>query len=124
MKIPLSIVTVFALLILAAGACKKETISCIGFSSEFLANSKGLTLMEVKNNVEFLTLIGKIEIKKGSIEVKLLNPDEFAVYTSEVESPGIIHINRTFRSTTGFWKLSYQSIEGEGTIDLHLTNSK
>lgn len=117
-------ILVCAFLILFLSSCRKEEVSRVGFSSEFGTSSKGLTLMEVKNNVEFLTLIGKIEIKKGSIEVKLLNPDEFAVYTTEIESPGIIHINRTFRSTTGFWKLSYQSIEGEGTIDLHLTSNK
>lgn len=79
--------------------------------------------MEVRNNVEFLTLIGKIELKKGGIEVKLLGPDEFVAYFTEAEQPGIVQINRTFRASKGFWKLSYQSLEGEGTIDLHLTNS-
>lgn len=124
MKVPLYRIFVFALLISSAGSCKKESISSVGFHSEFIAHSKGLTLMEVRNNVEFLTLIGKIEIKKGRIEVKLLGPDEFAVYSLEVEQPEIIQINRTFGATKGFWKLSYQSMEGEGAINLYLTSSQ
>lgn len=117
-------ILICAFFILTLSSCRKDDTSSVGFRSEFVVNSKGLTLMEAKNNVEFLTLIGKIELKKGRIEVKLLGPDEFAVYSTEVEKPGIIQINRTFRATKGFWKLSYQSLEGEGTIDLHLTNSQ
>lgn len=113
-----------AISILTLSSCRKDDNSRVGFRSEFVVNSKGLTLMEVRNNVEFLTLMGKIELKKGRIEVKLLCPDEFAVYATAFETPGIIQINRTFRATAGYWKLSYQSINGEGNIDLHLTSNQ
>ncbi len=111
-----------ALLILTLSYCRKDDNPRVGFRSEFVVNSKGLTLMEVRNDAEFLTLMGKIELKKGRIEVKLLCPDEFAVYATSFETPGIIQINRTFRATAGYWKLSYQSMDGEGDIDLHLTS--
>jgi hypothetical protein len=104
-------------------SCQKDDTSRVGFRSEFIVKSKGLTLMEVRNNVEFLTLIGRIELTKGGIEVKLLDPDEFVAYSTKVEQPGIIQISKTFRSAKGFWSLRYQSLEGEGMIDLHLTNS-
>lgn len=115
-------ILICAFLIVTLSSCRKDDTSRVGFRSEFVINSKGLTLMETRNNVEFLNLIGKIELKKGRIEVKLLDPEEFAVYSTKVEQPGIFQINLNFRATRGFWKLSYKSIEGEGTIDLHLTN--
>ena len=91
-------ILVCAFLILFLSSCRKEEVSRVGFSSEFGTSSKGLTPMDIRNNVEFLTLIGKIEIKKGSIEVKLLGPDEFAVYSAEIEQPGIFQINKIGRA--------------------------
>lgn len=119
-KMKKNIVTLIVTLALVMWSCEKDIVVHTGFCSPIQKNSEGITILEVKSNIKYLNLTGKITLAEGEVEIKLLNPDNVAVYTLRLHSNENVSVYETFFTEPGFWKLKYKSIQGVGSIDLHL----
>ena len=82
--------------------------------------SQGLSIMAVNKVVVSVYLFGNVGIDEGEIEVELIDPDGFAVYTVKLCNQEDLQVNKTFSAVPGFWKLKYKSFDGTGVINLHL----
>lgn len=109
---------VFVFLLLSS--CHKDPIMRFGFDCDFGKKSQGLIIMNVGNDVQTLNLSGNIFIAEGDILVELINPIGETAFSSQKTSPGTFHIDESFHAIKGKWKLKYRSMDGEGSILLHL----
>jgi hypothetical protein len=107
-------------ILLLASSCQKEPIIHFGFDTDFEKNSRGLTIMNVTNSTEAITLTGEVFVTEGEILIELVAPSGETVFSSLVIAPQILHVNESFKAISGNWKLKYNSIEGDGSIILHL----
>lgn len=101
-------------------SCEKEPTIRYGFDSRFNKDSRGVSVMAVKNNSGLITLLGTVKIDSGEMIIELTDPDEISVFSLHLTSTGNFDISRTFCTKKGYWKLQYTSIKGVGVIDLHL----
>lgn len=56
----------------------------------------------------------------GGVEVQLINPGNEPLFFSLFELVGMNQISEIVQAGKGIWKLKYTSINGTGTIDLHI----
>jgi hypothetical protein len=101
-------------------ACYEDPVIRFGFDTEFGKNSQGLTMMEVSNNQKAVTLRGDVFVTSGGILVELINPKGEIVFTNQITFPNSLFVNEAFHSVSGTWRLKYKSLEGTGSITLHL----
>ncbi len=113
-----------AFCLLLTFSCQKERPERFGFSSAIEKNSSGLTLMAVSSRADFIYLEGYISVQEGEVDVTLTDPDGVPVFTKHIESGYNLHVNETFESVPGFWKLKYKSRQGIGSMDLHMDSYK
>ena len=113
---------IFVILIVLMLSCEKETYINLGFDSPVNTNSNGLVIARISGNVNRLHLSGYISLSEGEVDVSLLNPGGFVVYSRTITAPDKLNINETFDSNYGYWKLKYKSRDGIGEIDLHIHN--
>lgn len=106
--------------LLLFAACSKDQLQHIGFNSTFDQQSTGLSIMHLKQDVAFVRLEGTIRIDEGSVRIELLNPDGNAIFSTVLQAPDEVYINRNFGATKGYWHFKYQSLGGRGKINLHL----
>ena len=111
--------SLIAILVLTS-SCQKEPINRFGFDADFERYSRGLSIMNVSNKAEAITLTGEVFVTEGEILVELIAPSGEAVFSSNVISPQILHVNESFEAISGNWKLKYTSLDGDGSIILHL----
>ncbi len=76
--------------------------------------------MNVGSSAKSITLTGEVVAAEGEILVELVNPFSEIVYTGHLVSPLALEINESYQAISGNWKLKYRSLEGEGSISLHL----
>lgn len=91
-----------------------------GFESEIHEYSKEFILMKVNDNEPDIQLKGSVELYDGSVEITLIRPDGNIVFEENITESTKLEVNKTFSAQKGYWKLSYESDEGEGFINLHL----
>lgn len=108
------------IIMLLASSCQKEPIIRFGFDCDFGKNSQGLTIMNVSSSAKSITLAGEVAVDEGEILVELENPTGEIVFTGHLVSPIALQVNESYPAVSGNWKLRYNSLEGEGSIDLHL----
>ena len=108
------------MLLLLASSCQKEPIIRVGFDCDFGKSSQGLTIMNVGSSTKSITLAGEVAVDEGEILVELENPTGEIVFTGHLVSPIALQVYESYPSVSGNWKLRYNSLEGEGSIDLHL----
>lgn len=108
------------MLLLLASSCQKEPIIRFGFDCDFEKNSHGLTIMNVDSSAKSITLSGEVAVNEGEILVELENPTGEIVFNGHLVSPINIEINESYQAVSGNWKLKYNSLEGEGSLTLHL----
>lgn len=113
--------TLFILLL--ASSCQKGPEIRFGFDSEFSKDSHGLTIMSVNNSYQTVSLDGKVYINEGEIQVELINPEGVKEYSAQILGPKTIDISEAYTGIKGYWKLKYQSVNGTGSIDLHMNTS-
>ena len=101
-------------------SCCPDSITNVGFRSDFGYDSVGLTMMSVPNEGVLLRLNGTINVETGGVEVKLINPHGELAYFCTMENPGMVQIDEIYRGIPGIWRLQYNSIDGKGHIDLHV----
>ena len=106
--------------LLLASSCQKEPLIRFGFDTDFEKNSEGLTIMTVNNSPETITLTGEVFVTEGEVLIELIAPSGEIVFSSLVTSPKIQHVNESYQTISGNWKLKYKSLEGDGSIILHL----
>lgn len=94
-------ITLFVFLI----ACEKEFYTSYGYDSPIYKNSKGLVFADVSQSFDRIYLTGFISLSEGEVEVKLLDPNGFAVYSDTLLGPIDMQINETFQASPGYWKL-------------------
>src|SRR6056297_840277 len=111
--------SLIAILVLTS-SCQKEPINRFGFDADFERNSRGLTIMNVNNRAGSITLTGEVFVTEGEILIELIAPSGEEVFSSNVISSKILHVNESFKAISGNWKLKYTSLDGDGTIILHL----
>jgi hypothetical protein len=103
------------------GSCEKIEIRNFGFDTDFEKNSTGLTMMDVASHVNTLRLVGDITVDSGDIKVELIDPDGYLIYEAYFHAPGDYLVYESFKANRGIWKLRYSSLEGNGSLDLHLS---
>ncbi|MBK9290440.1 MAG: hypothetical protein IPM52_02225 [Bacteroidetes bacterium] len=109
----------FGLLLLIL-ACQKEPFIRHGFNTELKQGSTGYVVVFSAENNKTLLLQGSISINSGSLLIELIDPHGEKCFSKRISDPGTWQINESFGAYSGYWKLRYQSIEGEGKISLHL----
>lgn len=112
--------SITALLLVLLCSCEKEFPYVTGFDSTFEKNSTGLVIVSVADPSQNIVLDGSITLDEGTLEITLLDPDERVKYKSTFlpSSPQPVYI--IVDAEPGFWALKYKSLEGTGSIDLHL----
>lgn len=103
-------------------ACETEPEIRFGFDTEFNKHSQGVSMMNVSNKSHVITLTGDITVSEGQIFIELINPAGDTLFTCHLISPESLIVNESFQAVSGIWKLKYKSIEGTGTLVLHLNN--
>jgi len=108
------------ILFLFVYACQNDSVIRFGFDTEFGKKSQGLTMMDVNNNQKTVSLQGDVFVTSGGVLVELINPKGEIVFTNQITFPNSLFVNEAFHSVSGTWKLKYKSMEGTGSITLHL----
>jgi hypothetical protein len=103
-------------------ACETEPEIRFGFDTEFNKHSQGVSMMNVSNKSHVITLTGDITVSEGQILIELINPAGDTLFICHLISPESLIVNESFQAVSGIWKLKYKSIEGTGTLVLHLNN--
>lgn len=101
-------------------ACFKEPDIRFGFDTDFSKNSKGLTIMHVNKNVSVIKLSGGTVISEGELIVELIDPAGTTAFIGHYTSSGYVVVNEWFNAIAGNWKLKYTSINGTGSLKMHL----
>lgn len=112
---------ILLLILLLAWSCQKEPNIRFGFDADFGKDSHGLTMMNVKSSTQTVSLKGNITVAEGEIHVELFNPDDVIVFERWLQSTESMDVNESFQAIEGNWKLAYKSIEGVGSVTLHLS---
>ena len=99
-------------------ACHDDPVMRFDFDTEFGKKSQGLTMMD--SNQKAVTLKGDVFVTSGGVLVELINPKGEIVFTNQITFPNSLFVNEAFHSVSGTWKLKYKSMEGTGSITLHL----
>lgn len=115
-------ITVYFILLFLVFACETEPEIRFGFDTEFNKHSQGLSIMNVSNKSHVITLTGNVTVSEGQILVELINPAGDTLFTRHFISPESLKVDESFRAVAGNWKLKYRSMEGTGTLVLHLNN--
>ncbi|MBU1580419.1 MAG: hypothetical protein KJ754_13385 [Bacteroidetes bacterium] len=112
-----------AVLLLAflVSSCQKEPIRRFGFDTDFGKNSQGLTIMHIGCCADTIKLTGEYSMAEGKVLIELIDPTGETVFSSYYNFPGSLQVNESFSAISGNWKLKYKSLEGEGSISLHLS---
>jgi hypothetical protein len=76
--------------------------------------------MRVNDYASDIQLKGNLELRAGSVEIKVIQPNGRIVFKKVVTDNMIIELDKTFAAEIGYWRLKYRSINGEGYINLHL----
>lgn len=103
-------------------SCTKEYPSRFGFNCPIEKNSSGITIMAVSSCIDFIHLEGYISMQEGEVELTLTDPDGVLVFTKQVQSGETLQIKEIFEATPGFWKLKYKSMQGFGSMDIHMNS--
>ena len=115
-----TMIIISLLLFFLTSSCFKEPIIRFGFDTGFDKKSQGLTIMNVGNSAATITLQGNLVVTEGEVLVDLLNPKGETVFQSHLISPKSVQVNESFTAAKGNWKLKYKSMEGVGSLTLHL----
>ena len=106
---------------LLSNSCFKEPEIRFGFDTVFGTKSQGISEMNVSSNVRTVSLKGEIVVTDGEVLVELISPLDESVFTRNLRSPGSIYINESYQAEKGKWKLKYKSLDGTGSMKLHLS---
>jgi hypothetical protein len=101
-------------------ACQKEMLSSVGFDTVIEENGSGLTILYLDEDVRTVRLEGIVTLSKGELEVELLDPNGRAVYGETLQGSETLEVDASFDASKGYWKLRYKSLQGVGTMDLHV----
>jgi hypothetical protein len=118
-----SIFSIFILLLLSASSCYRDFETRFGFDSQFDRDSHGLTIMNVNSHADMVILEGEVNVSEGEVVVELINPVGLSVFSTRISSPEKLYISRSYGCVAGNWKLEYESINGKGTIHLHMNTA-
>lgn len=77
--------------------------------------------MHVGCKTQSVYLDGNTAMLKGELKIEFCNPLNEVVYEHRIYTPGVTRMNEIIPVTPGIWKLKYQSINGAGAIDLHVS---
>jgi len=113
---------IYFILLFLVFACETEPEIRFGFDTEFNKHSQGLSVMYVSSKSQIINLKGDITLNEGQVLVELVNAARDTLFTQHLMSPDNLTVNESFQAVAGNWKLKYKSIEGTGTLVLHLNN--
>jgi hypothetical protein len=77
--------------------------------------------MNVSSNGSTVSLKGDVAITRGEVLMELISPGDEPVFTRTLGSPGSMYINESYQAAPGNWKLKFKSMEGTGSLKLHLS---
>lgn len=106
---------------LFAGSCDMNPEIRFGFDTLFGARSQGISIMNVSSKANGITLRGDVTVRNGAVLIELVSPAGEPLFTRTLHAPATMYLNESFPSSAGNWKLKYNSIDGTGSIKLHMT---
>jgi hypothetical protein len=77
--------------------------------------------LNVGNNKDSIVLFGDIILSEGEITVELTDPFGESLFKCYLNSPVCLGVNEQYKTAPGYWVLKYKSIEGVGSIILHIS---
>lgn len=117
-----NIIYLITLFLVIFASCEKESYINFGFDSPVNKDSKGMVVVGISHSYDKILLSGYIRLSEGEVEVILMNPKGVAVFSKTLVAPEELHVDETFEATRGYWKMKYTSRNGEGYINLHVSN--
>lgn len=113
-------ITVLTLLATVAFACTFKAEFRAGFETSFDPGSTGQSTLVIDDETDQLFLNGDIQVNEGALIISLTDPDQLAVIQDTIVAPADTTFSQNLAVSPGTWVLSYQSLNGSGTINLHL----
>jgi hypothetical protein len=125
MKKRIAVFIATLVLLLAGLACQLSSNLEFGSSSASSVNSstferKTETIeqtLEVKDEMNSMTLKGKIHLTQGNLSLEIIDPDGEVRYTIEAGRKNI-KINKRFEPIPGIWTMKIAFEEAAGSYDL------
>lgn len=102
-------------------ACEPLLINSIGFNTAINSHSTGITMMDVPETKKELFLTGRVTMQTGAVCLTVEDPEGEKVYSDTIMAPSEVYLNRTLISRPGVWTLHYSSLDGDGSMNLHLS---
>lgn len=112
----------FVIYLFLSTSCTKEYPTRFGFYCPVEKNSSGLTIMAVSSRAAYIHLDGYVSVHEGDVVLTLTDPDGVLVFSKLVESGENLRLNQTFKAVPGLWKLRYKSVQGTGSMDIHMNS--
>lgn len=83
--------------------------------------SGGINTIAVDFTVNAIRITGSIIVSDGALIAEVMSPSGAVVFTTSVEAPGEVKIDKFLPVEEGEWRMRYFSLNGTGFIHLHLS---
>jgi hypothetical protein len=121
MNIRETILIMVAVAMTALSACESPTPDRYGFDLPVGPRSGGINTIAVDFTVNAIRITGSIIVSDGALIAEVMSPSGAVVFTTSVEAPGEVKIDKFLPVEEGEWRMRYFSLNGTGFIHLHLS---
>ncbi len=115
-----TILIVIAVAMTVLYACEPVAADRFGFDLPVGPGSAGNNTVTVDFTVSTIHLTGRISASEGTLFAEVMSPSGAVVFTTNVEAPGEVRIDRYIPVEDGDWKMRYLSLNGTGYIRMQL----
>ncbi len=111
----------FCIILILTISCNDKLITQTGFKATFNENSSGISIIEIKQEMQKVYLNGNVTVNSGELEIQVFDGNDDICYQRLISnSDSVITINENIQGHCGYWKLKYKSYNARGEINLHL----
>jgi hypothetical protein len=112
---------IFCVILILSTSCNDTLITQTGFKATFNENSSGISIIEIKQEMQKVYLNGKVTVNSGELEIQVFDGNDDICYQRLISnSDTVITINEIIQGNSGYWKLKYKSYNAHGEINLRL----
>jgi hypothetical protein len=120
MNVKETILVIFAAVITFLNSCESIPTDRYGFDLPVEPRSGGINTVEVDFTVSVIRLTGNIVASDGALYAEVLSPSGAVVFSTVVEAPDEVKIDKYLQVEEGEWRMRYFSLNGTGYMLLHL----
>ena len=115
-----NILIILTVIMTVMSSCERTTSDRYGFDLPVGPRSGGINTVEVDFTVSAIRLTGNIIASDGALYAEVISPSGAVVFSTSVEAPDEMQIDRYLRFEEGEWRMRYFSLNGTGYMRLHL----